>query len=112
MCFSHGIIPSLLLVIKQHFTIHEVCPNVIKFFRYAKLGENAGYGIDKMLIWEKMTNGKVELISDFVCSTITYWGWEQAKEQAGVQASGHAGGQASDQAMVQATQVKRLVKVK
>ena len=61
---------------------------------------------------------KVGLISDFVYSTITYWGWEQAKEQAGVQASGHAGGQASgqvsgqasDQAMVQATQVKRLVK--
>ena len=52
------------------------------------------------------------LISDFVYSTITYWGWEQAKEQARVQASGHAGGQASDQAMVQATQVKRLVKVK
>ena len=56
------------------------------------------------------------LISDFVYSTITYWGWEQAKEQAGVQTSGHAGGQvsgqASDQAMVQATQVKRLVKVK
>ena len=59
---------------------------------------------------------KVGLISDFVYSTITYWGWEQAKEQAGVQASGLAGGQASgqasDQAMVQATQVKRLVKVK
>ena len=61
---------------------------------------------------------KVGLISDFVYSTITYWGWEQAKEQAkeqaGVQASGLAGGQASgqasDQAMVQATQVKRLVK--
>ena len=56
------------------------------------------------------------LISDFVYSTITYWGWEQAKEQVGVQTSGQAGGQAggqaSDQAMVQATQVKRLVKVK
>ena len=64
----------------------------------------------------------MEFTSDFVCSTITYWGWEQAKEQVGeqarVQASGHAGGhaggqasgQAGDQAMVQATQVKRLVK--
>ena len=67
------------------------------------------------------------LISDFVYSTITYWGWEQAKEQAkeqaGVQASGLAGGQASDQVgdqvsdqvrdqvIVQATQVQRLVKV-
>jgi hypothetical protein len=72
LCFSDDIIAPLLLAIKQHFTIHEVCPNVIKFFRYAKLGENAGYSIDKMLIWEKLTNVKVELISDFVCSTITY----------------------------------------
>ena len=47
-------------------------PNLIKFFRYAKLGENAGYGIDKMLVWEKLTNGKVEFASDLVCSTITY----------------------------------------
>ncbi|GJG26365.1 MULTISPECIES: hypothetical protein [Segatella] len=46
--------------------------NLIKFFRYAKLGENAGYGIDKMLIWEKLTRGKVEFTSDLVCSTITY----------------------------------------
>ena len=30
-------------------------PNIIKFFRYAKLGENAGYGIDKMLAWERLT---------------------------------------------------------
>ena len=65
-------------------------PNLIKFFRYAKLGENAGYGIDKMLIWEKLTKGKVEFTSDLVCSTITYWFGEQA--------SGHASGQAGDQA--------------
>lgn len=38
-------------------------PNLIKFFRYAKLGENAGYGIDKMLVWEKLTKGKVEFTS-------------------------------------------------
>lgn len=25
----------------------------------------------KILTWEKLTNGKVGLISDFVCSTIT-----------------------------------------
>ena len=50
------------------------------------------------------------LISDFVYSTITYWGWEQAKEQASGHADGQVSGQASDQAMVQATQVKRLVK--
>ena len=40
---------------------------------------------------------KKEFASDLVCSTITYWFGEQAKEQAGEQVSGHAGGQVSDQ---------------
>ena len=83
-------------------------PNLIKFFRYAKLGENAGYGIDKMLVWEKLTKGKVEFTSDLVCSTITYWFGEQAggqaKEQARVQAGVQAGVQAKEQ-------VQRLVNV-
>ena len=48
-------------------------PTLIKLFRYAKLGENAGYGIDKMLVWEKLTKGKVDFASDLVSSTITYW---------------------------------------
>ena len=91
-------------------------PNLIKFFRYAKLGENAGYGIDKMLVWEKLTKGKVEFTSDLVCSTITYW----FGEQAGGQANGQAGDQpkeqpkeqAREQAGVQAKeQVQRLVNV-
>ncbi len=70
--------------------------------------KNAGYGIDKMLIWEKLTKGKVEFTSDLVCSTITYWFGEQASGHAG----GHAGGQASDQVRVQArVQVQRLVNV-
>jgi len=70
-------------------------PNIIKFFRYAKLGENAGYGIDKMLAWERLTKGKVEFTSDLVCSTITYWFGEQA--------GGQAIGQAGEQPMVQAS---------
>lgn len=61
-------------------------PNLIKFFRYAKLGENAGYDIDKMLVWEKLTKGRVEFASDLVCSTITYWFGEQVRVQAGEQA--------------------------
>ena len=87
-------------------------PNLIKFFRYAKLGENAGYGIDKMLVWEKLTKGRVEFASDLVCSTITYW----FGEQAGGQGSGQAGDQPKEQARVQAgvqakEQVQRLVNV-
>ena len=51
-----------------------------------------------MLKWEKLAKGKVEFASDLVCSTITYWFGEQAKEQAGEQVSGHAGGHASGHA--------------
>ena len=72
-------------------------PNIIKFFRYAKLGENAGYGIDKMLAWEQLTKGKVEFASDLVSSTIIYWLGEQVGEQVGDQVSGQAGGYVSDQ---------------
>ena len=70
-------------------------PNIIKFFRYAKLGENAGYGIDKMLAWERLTKGKVEFTSDLVCSTITYWLGEQAGEQPSDQVGGQDSGTVS-----------------
>lgn len=39
-----------------------------------------------MLIWEKLTKGRVGFASDLVCSTITYWFGVQARVQAGVQA--------------------------
>ena len=83
-------------------------PNLIKFFRYAKLGENAGYGIDKMLVWEKLTKGRVGFASDLVCSTITYWFGEQASDQVGDQPKEQARVQAGVQAK---EQVQRLVNV-
>ncbi|MBO4738014.1 MAG: winged helix-turn-helix transcriptional regulator [Bacteroidales bacterium] len=48
-------------------------PILIKLFRFAKLSENAGYGIDKMLTWEKLTNCAVEFSSDVASSTVTYF---------------------------------------
>lgn len=77
-------------------------PSIIKFFRYAKLGENAGYGIDKMLAWEQLTNGKVEFTSDLVSSTITYWLGEQVREQVREQAREQVSEQAGEQAGEQA----------
>lgn len=91
-------------------------PNIIKFFRYAKLGENAGYGIDKMLYWENEKCGKVEFSSDLVSSTITYWLSEQVSEQAGeqpmVQVREQAGEQVREQVREQPQeQVQRLVNI-
>lgn len=60
-------------------------PSIIKFFRYAKLSENAGYGIDKMIKWEQLTGGKVEFDTTLVSSTITYWFGKRLSEQASEQ---------------------------
>lgn len=48
-------------------------PSIIKFFRYAKLGENAGYGIHKMIGWEQLTGKKVTFDTDYNSSTVTYY---------------------------------------
>ena len=54
--------------------IHSMPRNPIlsKLFRYARLGENAGYGIDKMLMWEQK-RGKVDFTDDVVSSTIIFY---------------------------------------
>lgn len=87
-------------------------PTLIKLFRYAKLGENAGYGIDKMLVWEKLTKGKVDFASDLVSSTITYWFGGEASGTVSGTVSGTAREQAREQVGEQPReQVQRLVNV-
>ena len=48
-------------------------PNIIKFFRFAKLAENAGYGIDKIMNWENLTGEKVEFFTNRLQTTVTYY---------------------------------------
>lgn len=48
-------------------------PSIIRFFRHARLAENAGYGIDKILGWEKITGKPVAFESDIMISTVTYY---------------------------------------
>lgn len=47
-------------------------PSIIRLFRHPKLSENAGYGIDKILGWEKLTGKTVTFESDMLISTVTY----------------------------------------
>ncbi|MCM1420487.1 MAG: putative DNA binding domain-containing protein, partial [Bacteroides sp.] len=47
-------------------------PNIIAFFRFARQGENAGYGIDKIMKWTKLTGLDVGFESDITSSTVTY----------------------------------------
>ena len=47
-------------------------PTIINLFRYVKLSESAGYGIDKILRWEKLTKQAVDFETSILYSTITY----------------------------------------
>lgn len=47
-------------------------PSIIRLFRHPKLSENAGYGIDKILGWKKLTGKTVMFDSDMLISTVTY----------------------------------------
>lgn len=48
-------------------------PTIINLFRYVKLFESAGYGIDKILKWEKLTKQAVDFSSGILYSTVTYY---------------------------------------
>ncbi|MDR1896950.1 MAG: putative DNA binding domain-containing protein [Prevotellaceae bacterium] len=47
-------------------------PVLAKLFRCAKLAENAGYGFDKMLKWEKSTHAKVVFENNIDVSLVTF----------------------------------------
>lgn len=47
-------------------------PNIISFFRYARQSENAGYGIDKIHRWKRITNLDVQFYSDFSYTTVAF----------------------------------------
>lgn len=47
-------------------------PSIIRFFRYPKLSENAGYGIDTILKWGSLTGSAVIFENDQLISTLTY----------------------------------------
>ena len=48
-------------------------PLIIKMFRFAKLAENAGYGIDKMKSWTAFTGNNVGFKSDVTHATIVFY---------------------------------------
>lgn len=47
-------------------------PTIIRLFRHAKLSENGGYGIDKMLEWKQQTGMEVIFKSDLLLATVTF----------------------------------------
>lgn len=54
--------------------IHSVPrnPSIIRLLRHCRLGENAGYGIQRMLKWEDITGQQVIWESDMISTTVIY----------------------------------------
>ena len=50
-----------------------------------------------MLVWERLSKGKVEFSSDLISSTITYWLGEQVSGQVSEQVSEQVGEQVGEQ---------------
>ena len=47
-------------------------PNLLRFFKLARLSENGGYGIDKILNWKAITGCDVSIISDITLSDVSF----------------------------------------
>ena len=48
-------------------------PTILKLFRYTKISDNAGYGMDKIYSWERLTGEKVDIETDTMHTDVTYW---------------------------------------
>ncbi len=48
-------------------------PTIINLFRYARLSENAGYGIDKIAKWKELTGSDVTFETSLLYSNVTYF---------------------------------------
>ena len=68
--------PGRFILAADEFRSHILSmprnPGIIRLFRHPKLSENAGYGIDKILGWERLTGKSVTFDSDMLISTVTY----------------------------------------
>ncbi|MBD5238930.1 MAG: winged helix-turn-helix transcriptional regulator [Bacteroidales bacterium] len=47
-------------------------PNLLRFFKLARISENGGYGIDKILNWRNLTGCEVDIQSDITKSEVTF----------------------------------------
>lgn len=48
-------------------------PTILKLFRYTKISDNAGYGMDKIYSWERLTGKNVDIETDTMHTDVTYW---------------------------------------
>ena len=48
-------------------------PTILKLFRYTKISDNAGYGMDKIYSCERLTGEKVDIETNTMCTDVFFW---------------------------------------
>lgn len=67
-----GAFPVNLDIVGRTIVSQPRNPNMLRFFKLAKLSENGGYGIDKILNWSKLTGCDVSINSDITKSEVEF----------------------------------------
>lgn len=67
-----GSFPVDLKVVGLSLVSQPRNPNILRFFKMAKLSENGGYGIDKINEWKQLTGGEVAINSHITYSEVKF----------------------------------------
>lgn len=67
-----GSFPVNLDLVGQTIVSQPRNPNLLRFFKLAKISENGGYGIDKILNWKELTGCAVSINSDITKSEVIF----------------------------------------
>lgn len=67
-----GSFPVNLKILGQTIVSQPRNPNILRFFKLARLSENGGYGIDKILNWKELTGCAVTIDSDITKSEVRF----------------------------------------
>lgn len=81
-------------------------PTIAKLFRFAKLAENAGFGIDKMKSWKHLTGNEVTIRNEIDYVSVTFMLKVQKQSS---QIGGQIGGQISGQMPVNRMEILRHI---
>lgn len=67
-----GSFPVNLDIVGRTIVSQPRNPNLLRFFKLAKISENGGYGIDKILNWKNITGCSVSINSDITKSDVIF----------------------------------------
>ena len=72
MLQNPGSFPVYLKMVGLSLVSQPRNPNILRFFKLAKLSENGGYGIDKINEWKQLTGGEMTINSSITYSEVKF----------------------------------------